>query len=393
MIKVQDESMGETMKRKINIIFIIIFILGISLPYLSAHRVKEGRVSSMENRTLAAYPSIYTKETGFNKAYLTEFEDWLNDNLRGRSVMVEANSTLQYVLFERIVKSDTIMGEKPWLFVNREDMIKEYQRLNLLSEEELNQYTGKMQGISDYLKERGIAFYYLQCYDKEEIYPEKYVKGINQTGTVSRADQIVCALEENTDVRQILIKDTMIGHRDELIYFQCVDLLHWNEKGSYYGYRVLLEELQNDFDEIPILQEEDYVITQREEKTELYGFEYPYTESVPIYTIKEPHAEEVTEMTRDEWDFLHVKEHTHVYINESCENDIKILVFGDSFVRMFLKDDLAESFYATLSIDWANIPILDEVVEAYQPDIVILENTQSALDNTIPLVSQADFTE
>ena len=88
-----------------------------------------------------------------------------------------------------------------------------------------------------------------------------------------------------------------------------------------------------------------------------------------------------------------MKEHTHDYINETCENDLKILVLGDSFVRMYLKSDLAESFSAALSIDWMNISILDEVVEEYRPDIVIIENTQSALDNTIPLISQVDFIE
>lgn len=45
--------------------------------------------------------------------------------------MMEVNSTLQYILFGRIVKSDTIQGRDHWLFVNDKDMIKEYQRLNL----------------------------------------------------------------------------------------------------------------------------------------------------------------------------------------------------------------------------------------------------------------------
>lgn len=128
------------MKRKINIVFIVIFLLGISLPYLFAHREKEGRVSSMENRTLAAYPCVRLEDGTLNKAFLAEYEKWLDDNIRGRAIMVETNSALQYVLFERIVKSDTIMGEKPWLFVNKDGMIREYQHLNLLSEPELAQY-------------------------------------------------------------------------------------------------------------------------------------------------------------------------------------------------------------------------------------------------------------
>lgn len=124
---------------------------------------------------------------------------------------------------------------------------------------------------------------------------------------------------------------------------------------------------------------------------DLYGYEYPMVEKCPVYRIKEQKAAEITEATKERWDFLHCKEHTHDYENPSCGNDLKILLIGDSFIRMFLKDDIAESFSATLSIDWLNIPILDEVVDEYQPDIVVLESAQSALKDTVELVSQVDY--
>lgn len=113
------------MKRRITVIFIAIFILCISLPYLLAHRDREGRSSSMENRMLAAYPSVWA-EGGPDPAYLSRFEAWLDDNLRGRTVLVEANSTLQYQLFGRVVKSDILQGRNHWLFVKDQDMIREY---------------------------------------------------------------------------------------------------------------------------------------------------------------------------------------------------------------------------------------------------------------------------
>ena len=113
----------------------------------------------MENRMLAAYPSVWA-EGGPGPAYLSRFEAWLDDNLRGRTVLVEANSTLQYQLFGRVVKSDILQGRNHWLFVKDQDMIREYQRLNLLPEDRLELYAEKMQKISDYLERRGIAFYY-----------------------------------------------------------------------------------------------------------------------------------------------------------------------------------------------------------------------------------------
>lgn len=58
---------------------------------------------------------------------------------------------------------------------------------------------------------------------------------------------------------------------------------------------------------------------------------------------------------------------------------------------MFLKNDIAESFCATLSIDRLNIPILDQVVAEYELDIVVIECAQSAVKDTMELASQAEY--
>lgn len=383
------------MKRAINIVFIFIFAVLISFPYLFAHRDRQDRVSSMENRMLAKYPVLWNAEEGLNADYLSQYELWLNDNLRGRAVMTEVNSTLQYNLFGRIVKTDILRGKNNWLFVRDDEAIREFQHQNLMSEAELDAYASNMQRIADYMKNKGIAFYYFQNYSKETIYPEQYASGINQIGTVYKADQIVSALETKTSVKQILVKETLTEHKDELVYYQYADPLHWNERGSYFAYQVFMDTIREDFPMVPVLREEDYLITEQESTVDLYGCLYPYAEMSPIYAIKEPKATEITQTEESiaRWDFLRFKEYTHEYVNENSGNDLKILMLGDSFIRMFLKDDVAESFASTLSIDWLNISILDEVIEEYQPDIVVIESAQSALPDTIELINQVDLPE
>lgn len=381
------------MKRTCNIVFIVIFVTLISFPYLLAHRDRQERASSMENRMLAAYPILWDRENGLNTDYLSEFESWLDDNLRGRTVLMDLNSTMQYYIFNRIVKSDVLRGKDNWLFVREDEDIREYQHMNLLSEAELEEYAANMQKIADYMESQEIAFYYFQCYDKSCIYPEYYPDGINQIGTINKADQIVDTIEKKTSINQIMIKDIMMDHKDEQIYFKYVDLVHWNERGTYYGYRAVMERIREDFPEITVLDENDYQIREVEQTLDIYGFLYPYVELTPLYIIKEPKATEITqtEASRERWNFLKSKNYTHEYINYSCGNDLKIMVIGDSFVRMFLKDDIAESFASTLSIDTFNIAILNDVVEEYQPDIVLMECGESALINTMFVISQTDL--
>ena len=67
------------------------------------------------------------------------------------------------------------------------------------------------------------------------------------------------------------------------------------------------------------------------------------------------------------------------------------MVVGDSFIRMFLKDDIAEGFSETLSIDWMNLPLLDKIVQDFQPDIVVLESTESTLGTVIEYLDQMEF--
>lgn len=376
------------MRRFCNSVLCSAFLLIIIVPYIFAHRFSEERVSDMENRMLAAYPAIWT-ENGWNSNYIEQYENWISDNMRGRTALVECNSMLQYKLFHRIVKDDTIEGRNHWLFANEPEMFKEYQHLNLMTEPEVKEFVESMEHLSDYLSGRGIAFYYFQCIDKESIYPQEYVKGIQQFGEQSRVDQIVEGLQEGNKVTVVCPKEELLeASKENIVYYQYTDLEHWNEMGAYIGYRELVDRMLVDFPEIRILQQEDYNIYEIADKTELYGFEYPYTEMTPIYELQSPFA---VEKIDERWNYLSYKEHTHYYQNEKVNNDIKILLVGDSFVRMFIKDDIAEGFRETLSIDWLNVPILNQIIDDYTPDIVVLESTEKTLGNVIACVNSIEY--
>lgn len=379
-------------KRKLNLVFIVIFLLTITLPYVFAHRLPQGRISEMENRTLAGYPSLLGEGNTINTEYTSQFENWLSDNLKGRTLLTQLNAAVQYSLFRRIVKTDTMEGKEGWLFANREEQIEEYQHMNLMAEAEVEAFAQRLQELSSYLENKGIGFYYFQCYNKEMIYDDMYVESILQSGGKSRTEQVMDAIRQKTDVRLVDCKmELMKRAEDENIYFQYVDLTHWNEKGAYLGYRLLMREICRDFGQVPVLEEEDYQIYEEERGTEIYGFAYPCLEKCPKYQIKEPEAVEITESVSDRWSWLEYKEHTHVYENKNCVNDLKILMLGDSFIRMFLKDDIAESFSYTLSIDWLNIPNIYKIVEEYQPDIVVLESVDSSVGGIAKLADRMNL--
>ena len=119
-----------------------------------------------------------------------------------------------------------------------------------------------------------------------------------------------------------------------------------------------LAAVHEDYEKAEVLELDDYNQLKIEKTTDIYGYTYPYSEICPVYEVKNPAAIEKTEEIMGIWDYLVYKEHTNYYENNQIDSDLKILLVGDSFIRMFLKDDIAEGFSETLSIDWMNLPIL-----------------------------------
>lgn len=372
-------------KQTLDKILICIFILMLSVPFIFAHR-ESGRISTSENRTLADPAQLFDDDGCINYSYSADFDSWINDNIAFRGTFMEVNAIVQYHLFGKIANTDLREGQNGHLYYVKEDMLREYQHTNLLSESELKNYSNAMQSLSTYLADRNIAFYYMQCYGKDSIYPEYYVEGVRQYGNISRVNQITAELTENTNVTIIpLYEELMQNKKNELLYFKATDPAHWNEYGAHIGYTTLLKTIQKDFPQISYLDSSDFNITQLEENADIYGFAYPHSEINLYYNRKEPHAIETDAAIIDPAGIIDYGDHTHYYQNPDCGNELRILLVGDSYIRQFIKGHIAESFSETLSIDWINLSNLDEIIDIYKPDILVFESAESCLDNTIPL--------
>ncbi len=330
---------------------------------------------------LKTYPSIKDDDGKINKNYISDYEEWLSDNLRGRQIIVPVYSMMQQKLFGRIVKNDIVEGKDHWLFTRSEEMLATYSHTDIPDEAMIDHYVSLFEGLNDILKQRNIRFYYFPCYDKVSIYPEYYTPGVFADGDCSRADIFINALETNTDIKVVDPKPALLSAKSENadipLYFKSFDSNHWNWKGASIGYEVLMNEIDSDCaEDIRILKEDDYEIYNTEVCADIYGYKYPYPELIPEATLKSAEASEVPIESIKEPGIELGDSYTHEYVNPLAENDIRILLINDSFVRMFLKDNIAESFAHTLSVNLTKLENLETVIDEYDPDIVVLENTE-----------------
>lgn len=358
------------LKQKISIIFIALFCIMLSLPLLFTNYKKS--VSETENRTLAAFPKLM-KDGERNDAWTSEFTDWFGDHLGFRDQLIGTYAKAQFYAFDRTLNySDLYIGEKGDLLGFTKDMILDYQRLDRRTEEELVQLGNSYQNISDWLKEQGIQFYYVQCYDKHSIIEQdRMKKGMHPVVEESKTDQLVRYLQENTDITILPLKQCMLDADESYVtYSKWGDPWHWSQRGGIIAYREIMNMLnQNNQDSIRVLSDDDFNITYTDQGMTISSSLHQVDmEENFVMKERQNYLDQDVDMGTFGSD-----DRNHVWKNSSAASDKKILIYGDSYMNTYIIDYVAESFQETWGIRLEHITEFDEAIKMAKPDIVILE--------------------
>ena len=167
------------LKKIYNIIFIVAFLAVLAVPLVLTNW-ENGGVSEDENRTLADFPKVKTAGK-WNDKFTSDFETWFMDHMGLRQELITANATLQFKGFNRMLeKSAYLLGKNGDINYATDAMLKDYAHVNLRSEEAVANIGQSYQAISDWLNERDIEFYYVQCFDKHSVYPEQFSDVVKQ---------------------------------------------------------------------------------------------------------------------------------------------------------------------------------------------------------------------
>lgn len=378
--------------KKQNILFAAAFLLVLFIPVITTNR-ENGGLSKDENRYLARRATLVKDDGSLNEAFASDFENWINDNIGLRSVLVRLNAGLQYRVFGNLSSagtgsSDFYLGPKGEFNYAEKEMLVDYQHKNLYSQEQLDETAAAYQKIKDTLEARGIRYIYLQCRDKHSIYPEQFMTSVNQYGEESLVDQVMKNLKANTTVEVIdttgVLKE---GKTEGETFGRYTDPSHWTEFGAYLAYRQLMEELLNTGSDpdgskqitenavepatkYRVLEPEDYDIEPVDMGTTLYGGIHE-RDVQPCYRIKHPGAVE------DDLQITPLEGTGHrVFTCESAGNDEVVLIIGDSYVENYILDDIAESFGKTIFVWGDYSDRFMDFVELYKPTIVINENAE-----------------
>ena len=334
--------------RAVKIVFIVAFSVLLLLPIVRIN-FHDGQISDSENRRLADMASFFDEQGNINPSFTHDFELWINDNIGLRSLMVRANTQIQYRVFHRLEDSpDMYLGPNGELNYITNAIMRDYQRNNKYDDEYLRSYALAMQELSDYAQQNGALFYYYQCWDKHSIYPEYFPLSIIPGSGDSRTDEMILALQRYTDVNVVSPKIDLINAKvDYNVFSVWGDPTHWSNRGAYIGYLDLMDAINRDSDiQYRVLAEDDYDLS-------LHDYGYTVAECVhetdygEAFILLNPEAvlnnDLLTLYGEDERDLY--------YVNPFADNDTRLLIIGDSYFGCylieldFLSNKLYEDFY------------------------------------------------
>ena len=349
-----------------NIIFLVLFLAVLFVPLLFA-RWESGGVSEEENRNLAQFPSLLV-EGQFNPSFTKDFETWFRDHMGLRQELISANTDLMQEVFDRaLTTSDWKTGKTGDSIYAPDEIVKDFAHINLRSEENVKAIGESYQAISDWLAQKGISFYYVQCVDKHTIYPERFLASVRQIGDVSKTDQVLGYLQNETTVDAIYFKQILKDNKEQhAVFSHWGDPTHWTDRGAYISYLHMMEQINKDLlSPLRVLTEQDYDISYT-----TYSGQNGETEQIEVFTLKNAKAQKSDVAVMGQW----ATDQRHsVWENPNAGNGQRLLLMGDSYFNDYLIDDIAESF-SEVWLVWGDYTAeLPDIVDLCAPDVVIYE--------------------
>ncbi|MBQ9211565.1 MAG: hypothetical protein IJ153_07695 [Clostridia bacterium] len=377
-------------KRAGRVIFVLVFFFCITFPALLSDKTGGG-LSPEENRYLAEAPTLFQgcRLNWQGGALLQEVESWINDNAWGReaarSLLTDVHVQL---LGDRMDGQMLLSGD--WRFLWRDDLPARAQHLDVLSEEALMAQRQKAQEIQQALADREASFCATIFPHKIEICNPFLPAEINIADQPSLSERLYENLKDTLRLASgyETLQASMEAWQEgagPLTYYQAFDGSHWNWRGAFLGYGVMMENIQSLYPELYVLQEEDFQVISNQVTTSLPGKSVSEEDSVwtPLQE-KQSRREDVLLQQLN----LPLKDPWHSnrsYVNEAHPEYPRAVLVGDSYLWMFFLDEIAESFSELVYLNVEDADLLMDVVDQFQPELVAYAGIQ--LGNFIHLVN------
>lgn len=374
------------MQKHLNRAFLACLLAALlAVPAWVALRSHRETSAYYENRTLAERPAL-TWESLWDGSFGSAFESWYSDHFPGRTSLLKADTKVQLDFLKRPVVNDTVVTE---------DALLPFMDYGGQSEYAVQaaEIGTNLEKLNEHIQANGGRFYYIGFPEQRVYCGAQYPDFLDShAAEYKTADAAFAAALTARGIRFLdmgAVYDTQ-GHPAK--YYSAVDH-HYSYYGAYAAYRAILDTLEADGWELPVLTEDnlDFVelpnpyIGSRNRK--LYNL-WPNGEKAVIGVQRDP-----VSFTR--WDNGALSEKPlfvtpagdnlpttyNLYMGGDFGETVletnrpelpDVLIFGDSFTNA-LETLLYASFDETHILDLRHYQekSLKDYIAEYQPDLVL----------------------
>ena len=374
------------MKRRIDKIFVCIFIFVLVLPMLFMN-FNPNKISATENRPLTKFPSIITQDGEISNTLFNDLNLWANDNVGFRELFVNLNAIISYNLFNVSPNDRVVMGNDGWFFYNQDKNIQISNGKYILDDETLEKIKIEQLRIKDYLEKQGVQYILVLTPSKASIYPEK-IENINKIEHHTIIDQVEEYLTKNTDIKVINTKKALLEEKainpDKLLYFKTDT--HWNDYGAYIAYKHIENKLlQWKVGDRSNKKVEFFESEYKGEFSSMMGnvnllaSEKTFEGKVLNSNVKDVYDEELAKKI-DVYQQGHNRAYGVDQYYDNAVNKKNVLIYGDSFFGKWnIIPLLSENFKSTHFV-WSD-KVIPKTVDEIKPDVIIFERTERYIEN------------
>ncbi len=368
------------MERKVNFVFIIVFVLFLTFMGASYFFLEDQTFSVNENRVLQTLPD-FSFEHLLDGSYISDIESYINDQGLFRDQFMELKTSFLLLLGNKDI-NQVYIGKDGYLL----------QKV-LSSDFHYEQFYKNIEFIHSFASNSQIPVSLMLVPSSYSILKDKlpeYALPINEV------DLILEMKEKYQDLSFIDVFSHLEEHQDETIYYKTDH--HWTTLGAYYAYQAWQEEkgIEVSMNSYQIKKVSSSfkgtlyskVLNPNSAVDQIQLF-YPKKE-IPYTVMYNFNQRESTSVY--DYDKLDVKDQYQVFlggnypeitIHTNSDNDRSILLFKDSFANSFLPFLIHdyENIYV-VDLRYFNQDVSSYIEEREIDEILFLYNVTNLADDT-----------
>ncbi len=383
-----------------NFLFAFIFLVLVTINYWWP-LTGLNDLEKIESREMASQPEFHLDESIL--LFPLDYENYYLDHFKIRNWLLAFDVNIRYRIFDQKLYRDVIVGENNFLFFRLPEIVNGCQKVNQLTTQQQEALISRLQKTTTWLNDRGVQLFVTIAPNKCTIYPEYSNQDIPILGEITDYEIFEEAVRQNGGINLIDLQQLLLDSKsEERLLYQQTDT-HWNDFGAYIVYREIVRQL------LPEIQEKELIVN---EKLIPHNYNISYSEGRYFPFIEDFVTPSTWYTVKGNAVLKSDAKGIAVYENPFAGNDLTLIVYQDSFFYMrsnalepqyldayhrhvFMRVLLAENFAKTiffsrnLNLNWSHDKdYLAQVLETYDPDIILVESVERGLFYLARAVSQ-----